>query len=68
MTTASWKYRMTTGSQLAITIFVIVALAHLLRLLLQLDVTIDEWLVPQWVSAPGVLVPGLIAWLLWRER
>lgn len=56
------------GSKLAILLFLAVALAHLLRLLFGLEVTVGEWNVQQWVSALGVVVPALIAWLLWREN
>ena len=52
---------MKTGSTLAIIVFTIVAMAHLARLLLGLSVTVNDWLVPQWSSVPGVVVPRLIA-------
>ena len=58
---------MKVGSKLAILVFSIVALAHFLRMLLSIDVYIDAWSMPQWMSVPGVIVPGLIAFLLWRE-
>lgn len=58
---------MRTGSKIAILIFTIVAVAHLLRLVNGIDVTVDEWNVPQWVSVLGVFVPGVIAWMLWKE-
>jgi hypothetical protein len=45
----------------------LVAIAHLLRLLYGLEVTVDGWNVPQWVSVGGVIVPAAIAYLLWRE-
>jgi protein-S-isoprenylcysteine O-methyltransferase Ste14 len=62
------KLTMKTGSKLAVLLFLAVALAHLLRLLFNLEVTVDQWSVPQWISALGVVVPGLVAWLLWREN
>ena len=58
---------MKTGSRLAILLFVLVAIAHLLRLLYGMDVTVDEWIVPQWASVLGVIVPAAIAALLWKE-
>lgn len=58
---------MKTGSQIAIILFAVVAFAHLLRLLFSIPVTAGEWDVPQWISLFGVVVPALVAWLLWRE-
>lgn len=58
---------MKTGSQLAIILFTLVAIAHLLRLVFSIPLTAGEWDVPQWISLFGVVVPGLVAWLLWRE-
>jgi hypothetical protein len=58
---------MKTGTLLGIVVFTVVALAHLYRLLTGAEVTINGDLIPQWISVPGVLVPGLIAWVLWKE-
>lgn len=58
---------MKTGTKLAIFVFVAVSAAHLLRLVFGVTVMIGEWNTPQWVSIAGVVVPGIIAWLLWRE-
>lgn len=58
---------MKTGTLLAIVVFTIVALAHLYRLLSGTEVSINGDLMPQWISVPGVLIPGLIAWVLWKE-
>lgn len=55
------------GSKLAIIVFTVVAAVHLARLVLGVSVTVDDWLVPQWTSVLGLVVPGLIAWMLWRE-
>jgi len=58
---------MKTGSMLAMLLLTLVAIAHLARLVLALDITVGEWNVPQWVSVGGVVVPAAIAILLWRE-
>jgi len=58
---------MKTGSKLAITLFSLVAIAHLLRLLYATPITVSNWDVPQWISLLGVVVPAGIAWMLWRE-
>jgi len=59
---------MKTGSLLATIVFVLVALAHLLRLLTQTEIMVNGIPVPQWVSVLGVIVPSGIAFLLWREN
>jgi hypothetical protein len=55
------------GSLLAIVLLSLVALAHLLRLIDGTEIIARGVMVPQWVSVFGVVVPALIAWLLWRE-
>ena len=58
---------MKAGSKLAILLLTLVAIAHLVRLLGGVEVTVGEWNVPQWVSVVGVIVPLVIAGLLWTE-
>lgn len=58
---------MKTGSKLAIAVFGVVAFAHLLRIVYAVDVTIGSWNAPMLVSVLGVIGPGAIATLLWRE-
>ena len=58
---------MKTGSILAIIVFTFVAIAHLLRLIYNMDVTVGEWNIPQWVSVLAVIGPTTIAIMLWRE-
>ena len=58
---------MKTGSLLAVIVFVLVAIAHLLRIVTSTGIVIGGNDIPQWISAVGVIVPGSIAWLLWKE-
>ena len=58
---------MKTGSRLAIILFSLVAIAHLMRVIFGIPVLIGEWGAPMWVSIIGMLVPAAIAWLLWKE-
>ena len=55
------------GTKLAILLLVLVAIAHLLRLVYGIEVTVGAWSVPQWVSGLGVIGPAVIAALLWSE-
>ena len=58
---------MKTGSLLAGIVFTLVAIAHLVRMVTGTEVVIGESNIPQWVSVVGVVVPGFITWLLWKE-
>ena len=58
---------MKTGSKLAIILFTIVSIAHLLRMIFAVSVTIGSWNAPLLISVFGFVVPGAIAWMLWRE-
>lgn len=55
------------GSLLAIVVLSLVACAHLLRLIDGTEIIARGVDVPQWVSVFGVVVPGVVAWLLWKE-
>ncbi len=43
-----------------------VSLAHLLRLVFGVQVTVADRLIPMWVSGVAFLVAGAAAWMLWR--
>ncbi|PYT13254.1 MAG: hypothetical protein DMF51_11315 [Acidobacteria bacterium] len=45
-----------------------VALAHLLRLIFGVQVTVADRFIPMWVSAVAFLVAGGVAVMLWRGR
>ena len=55
------------ASQLAMILLSLVALAHLVRVIYGWDVTIGEWSAPMWVSYLGVVIPGGLAFLLFKE-
>lgn len=55
------------GSKIAIIVFSIVAIAHLLRVIFGTSLIIGTWNAPMWISILGVIGPGAIAWMLWRE-
>jgi hypothetical protein len=55
------------ASLMAVFIFLLVAIAHLLRLISQVEVLVGGATVPMWVSVVGLIVPGALAAALWRE-
>ena len=52
---------------LAVAIFGLVTLIHLLRLILAWDVTISGLVVPMWVSIAGAILGGLLAVMVKKE-
>ena len=54
-------------TRVAAVIFAVVAVAHLARLCMRWDITINGLQVPLWVSGIGLIVPALLAIMLWRE-
>ena len=43
-----------------------VSLAHLLRLIFGVRVTVADSIVPMWASAVAFVVAGAVAFMLWR--
>ena len=52
--------------RIAGTIFGIVSLVHLLRLITHFSLVIADWSVPLWVNVLGVLIAGGLSAWLWR--
>ena len=51
----------------AVGIFSLICLVHIARLVVGLDIAIGGWIVPLWVSVPGAIVTGGLAFMLWKE-
>ena len=45
----------------------VVALAHLYRIVRPFEVVIAGTAVPQWASAVGLIIAGVLSLMLWRE-
>jgi len=48
-------------------VFVLVAFAHLLRLLSGAEVLVNGRMLPMWLSAIAPVLLAGLAWMLWRE-
>jgi len=59
---------MRAASLMAVVILLGVAAAHLLRLVLRVEVLVGGVELPMWISLGGCVIPGIVALLLWRER
>ena len=45
-----------------------IAIAHLLRVILQVNVVANGVNIPIWLSIFGFIVPAVLAFMLWREN
>ena len=54
-------------TKLAVAIFSLVALIHVLRLIFDWQVTISHVLIPMWVSIVGTLVAAVLAVMVKKE-
>jgi uncharacterized membrane protein len=54
------------GTLMATVLLASVSLAHLLRLVFGVQVTVADRILPMWVSGVAFLVAGAIAVMLWR--
>jgi hypothetical protein len=52
---------------LAVAVFSVVAVLHLLRLFAGWEVVVVGFVVPVWWSAIGLVVAGGLAFMVWRE-
>ena len=52
---------------IAIVIFSIVAVLHVLRLIFGWQAVIDGLVIPMWASVVGLIIAGGLAIMLWRE-
>jgi len=52
---------------IAIVVFALVSLLHLLRYVLGWEVVVNAVAIPMWVSVLGLVIPGVLAFMLWRE-
>jgi hypothetical protein len=52
---------------IAVTVFTLMAIVHLGRLLTGWEVVVTGFVVPVWWSAVGLVVAGGLALMVWRE-
>jgi len=51
----------------AIAVFTFIAFVHLFRLFTGWEIILNGFVVPVWWSAPGCILAGALAFMLWRE-
>jgi len=52
---------------IAIVVFALVSLSHLLRYFLGWEIIVNAVSIPMWVSLLGFVIAGGLAFMLWRE-
>ncbi len=56
------------ATTIAVVLLALVALAHVLRVAFGVPANVGGWVVPMWVSYIGVLLPGGLAYFVYREH
>ena len=54
-------------TNIAVCVFAVISLMHLLRLFFGWEIAINGKILPVWVSAPGFLIAAGLAFMIWRE-
>lgn len=52
---------------IAVALFTLIALLHLLRLFTGWQIVVVGYVVPVWCSLPGLIIAGGLALMVWRE-
>lgn len=52
---------------IAVALFALIAVAHLLRLIFSWEVVVAGFVIPMWWSVGGIVVASCLALMVWRE-
>ena len=52
---------------IAVVVFAVISLVHILRIIFGWEVVIDHVVIPIWASGVGALLSGLLAVMVWKE-
>ena len=59
---------MKTGTFVAMIFLVLVAIAHILRVIWQVEVIVGAYYVPMWMSYAAVILTAVLAGAMWNEH
>ncbi len=59
---------MKSATRIATILLSLVALAHLLRVVMGVEITVGDWNAPMWASYLGVVIPGALVYFIYREH
>ena len=54
-------------TSIAVILFSLIAIVHLLRLFAGWEIIVSGYIVPVWFSLPGLIVAAGLAIMVWRE-
>ena len=52
---------------IAVIVFSVIAVLHLLRLFFRWEIILNGGILPMWVSIPGFIIAAGLALMVWRE-
>jgi hypothetical protein len=52
---------------IAVIVLAILALVHLYRLIMGIEIVVNQMAVPQWISGVVAVIAGALALMIWRE-
>ena len=59
---------MKTGTFVAMIFIVLVAIAHIMRVVWQVEVIVSDYYVPMWMSYAAVILTVVLAGAMWNEH
>jgi len=59
---------MKTGTFVAMIFLVLVAIAHILRVIWQVEVIVGGYYLPMWISYAAVILTAVLAGAMWNEH
>jgi len=62
------EYAMKPATTIAAILFLLIATAHLLRLIFHVPIIAGGITIPMWPSLVAFIIPALVAVMLWREN
>ena len=58
---------MKTFTKISALLLAVVAVFHLLRVIFDIEVIVDQMSMPMWVSTVGFIIPAILSIGLWKE-
>jgi len=55
-------------TSITVAFFTVISIVHFLRLFTGWEVIVTGYVIPVWWSAPGLVIAGGLAFMLWREN
>jgi Na+/proline symporter len=56
------------ATTITVILLILIAVAHLLRLIFHVEIVADGMTIPMWASVPACIVPAVLAVMVWREN